>query len=162
MQQKGGFSLVELLVVLGLIGVLATIVTVAVVPVRAKARDVRRKSDLAQIGRFLSLKCYMPQAGAGDYDVAQLVGELSAANPQYALLIARAPRDPRQGDDDEFYYRYTVRSDGRCALYANLENESESVTLFGINSPTPGGGRGVFESTTQGWNGTRKYFQYSN
>jgi hypothetical protein len=55
-----------------------------------------------------------------------------------------------------------VTNDKKCALYANLENDSEAVTLNNINMATPGAGNGVFASSTPGINGTNRYFQVSN
>ena len=46
-----GFTLVELLVVITIIGILITLVTVAVVPIQRKSRDAKRKAD---INSFLS------------------------------------------------------------------------------------------------------------
>jgi len=63
----------------------------------------------------------------------------------------------------EAFYRYIVTGDGaKCALYANLENENEKVTLTEIVVPTAGGGTGVLQAAEDGWNGTPKYFQVSN
>ena len=47
----GGFTLIELLVVITIIGILITLVTVAVVPIQRKSRDAKRKAD---INSFLS------------------------------------------------------------------------------------------------------------
>lgn len=159
-----GFSLVELMVVIAIIGVLATIVTVAVQPAVKKGRDAARKSTIAQVGRFLTSggRCYVPTAGAGDYDIADLFNEVKAAYPQVATFISTVPRDPRGGTEEESKYRYVVDADGNCALYANLENDNEPVTLTGITAPTPHGGNGVFEAATEGPNGSRLYLQASN
>ncbi|MFH1173467.1 MAG: prepilin-type N-terminal cleavage/methylation domain-containing protein [bacterium] len=52
---KKSFTLIELLVVIFIIGILASIIVVSLSSVRAKGRDARRKSDIDQIQKALSL-----------------------------------------------------------------------------------------------------------
>lgn len=161
--KRQGFSLVELLVVIAIIGIIASAIFVSLSWTTKKARDVKRKADLSQIGRFLSASsCYLPNAGAGDYDILSLTDELKIKYPQYAEYVSRAPKDPRAGTDSQAFYRYLVSENGAsCALYANLEREEESVTLLNLTAPTAGGGSGVLQAAGAGWNGSTKYFQMS-
>ncbi|MFH0955704.1 MAG: prepilin-type N-terminal cleavage/methylation domain-containing protein [Candidatus Falkowbacteria bacterium] len=160
---KHGFTLVEILVVIAIVGLLASFSVMALSPAIKRGRDAKRKNDINQIGRFLSLSCYVPNAGAGEYDLASLFEEIKTANPQISNFIKSVPKDPLIGNDSQSYYIYEVAADGKkCALSANLENAGEKVTLTAITSPTPGGGSGVFQASEAGPNKSNKYFQFSN
>jgi len=162
-KNKQAFTLIETVVVIAIIAILSTIIFVAANSVIAKARDAKRKAEIAQYGRLVSGSCFLPEAGEGDYDLADLIQEIRTKNPQYSEFLSNIPKDPKAGTDTKSFYMYIVSGDGKlCALYANLENKSEKVTLLGLSAPTAGGGTGVLESTSNGWNGSPKYFQVSN
>lgn len=158
-----GFSLIEVIVVVAVVGLLVGIATVSLGASKEKTRDTVRKSDVAQVGRFFTLGCYVPQAGGGEYDLNQIIDDLIAKYPEQKKFIpAGQILDPILGTELESYYKYRVTSDGEhCVLYTNLENSTEQVTLEDIAAPTFGGKTGVFEATTEGWNGSKKYYQIS-
>jgi len=158
----GGFTLIETIIVIAIIGILSSVILVSLLGVREKARDAKRKGEIAQIGRLLTTSCYLPNGGEGEYDLILLVNEIIDKNPQYSKYLSDIPKDPKTGIETESKYIYTVNADAtKCALYANLENIKEQVTLS-ITVPTPGGGTGVLRAESSGWNGTPLYFQYSN
>ncbi len=159
-----GFSLVEMLVTLAVIGLLATFVMAAVTDAYKKGRDAARKQAVSSVGRFLAgAGCYVPDAGPGDYDLGDVFGEFIAKNPQAAQFVSSPPKDPKGGTDQVTKYRYVVSADGQsCSLYADLENAGEPVTLPGLSVPTPGGGTGVLKGSAVGVNGTDRYFEVSN
>ncbi len=166
LSQNLGFTLIETLIVIAIIGILASFVFVSLLGARNRAFDVRRKAEISQIGKFLTQGCYLPEMEKGEYgyDLVPLAEELGEKSPQFKKYLSTIPRDPTSGTEDESMYFYIVNSDGtECALYANLQNSKESITLPDISEPMPGGGKGVFEwPGGPAWNGTDLYFQYSN
>lgn len=157
-----GFTLMEILVVVAIIGILAVLAFVYFGGATAKARDTKRISDLNQIGRFLSFGCLMPDGGAGEYDLNDLIEEYKIKYPQYANSIPSNIRDPKTGTGSSSNYKYIVNEDKNCVLYANLEDENAEVSLPNIIEPTPGGGKGIFTDSDIGWNGSNKYYAISN
>lgn len=153
--------MIELLVVIAIIGILASFLVVGLNIARVKARDTKRQAEITQFGRLLSVSCYVPDGGVGEYDLAPLLDELRVKYPQYANTLSVTPKDPA-ASGGESLYKYIVNDQGKCALYANLENADAPVTLTQITAPTAGGGTGVLQSASSGWNGTPMYFQVSN
>jgi prepilin-type N-terminal cleavage/methylation domain-containing protein len=157
-----GFSLIELLVVIAIIGIMSSIILSSLGGVRSKARDAKRKAEVSGMGRLVTASCYVPTAGVGTYDIGDVITEFVAVKPEYASYVSQVPRDPSVGSSGPTRYMYIVNSNGKCAIYANLENTNEAVTLSSISTPTAGGGTGVLQTPTDGWNGSPKYFQVSN
>ena len=159
-----GFTLIEILVVLLIVSLLALIIAALVFRnILGRGGDAARKAEIVQIGRILTFGCYLPEAGGGEYDIIPLLNEIFTKKPQFRTYIQRIPKDPRVGTEGRSGYIYTVSVDGKnCALYANLESNSEQITLPNLTNPTPGGGSGVLKGTAIGVNGTNIYFQVSS
>ena len=130
--KRRGFTLIELLVVVAIIGILASIIMVSVGRARGKARDAKRKSDLATIQSAVE----MLNDDTGKYTVYASANDgwiNSQRNPNPASFaeglvtagyLPAAPHDPTRPDTagGYAYYARTLSngSPGYC-IYAFLE-----------------------------------------
>jgi len=89
-KEKKGFTLIELLVVIAVIGLLASIVLVQLGPVRAKARDAKKKQDFAQIGSAMQL-CYLDTPCGGE---DKFITNAGAAIPAIGTIMPSPPTPP--------------------------------------------------------------------
>ena len=129
---KWGFTLIEMLVVVSLIGVLTTLVAANLNSARERARDTQRKSDARSIETALRLYYQDYQAfpasgssgeisgcGAGGTSVCEWGEEFEAGTNTY---MSKLPKDPLP---DQFY-KYTVSADQESyTLDSCLENKSD-------------------------------------
>ena len=137
-----GFTLLELLVVITIIGLLASVGLASYSRAQARARDARRQSDLTTMRN--SLEIYYAENNAyvstGDVwrDVSDALVEL---DPTY---IRGLPSDPGGSGSVSYRYRSISNAQGYC-IAANLETaettqSSCTVTLesgydYGVGNP---------------------------
>ncbi len=121
-QTKKGFTLVEILVVVGLIAVLAAITIIAINPAKnfADARNTQRSSDVTQIlnaitqytseqGKALADFGTVPLCSATPAHVGTGTGNINVATLLVANYIVAIPKDPSVGTDADT--GYTICSD---------------------------------------------------
>ena len=110
--KKKGFTLIELMVVIAIIGILASIVLVSLNSARKKSRDARRLSDIKQLQ--LALEMYFDSNGHYPTALSDLVT---------GGYMSQVPTDPLTGDNYSYaYYPSTDPTDYH--LGATIEDPS--------------------------------------
>lgn len=132
-QKQSGFTLVELLVVIAVIGILSSIGLVSLNGAREKARDVERKHNLALfrtalLGYYDNYNFEYPTtttgAPIGSIDDAGEEGNIFSTDlgdnlvvPEYLSSLPTTP-----SSDTQFQYWYDANQDGsEYVLYFQLE-----------------------------------------
>ncbi len=129
MINKKGFTLIEVLVVIFIIGLLASVVLVGLGTFRARGRDARRIADLRSTQNILELY----YAKNGEYPGSNNWGDLKSVLVGAGIGVSAIPSDP---DSDQDYF-YGVSSSGQSyALGAALEDPDHPV----LRDDVDGGG----------------------
>lgn len=173
MKKQTGFTIVELLIVIVVIGILAAITIVAYNGIQSRARDTQRISDLKSIAK--AVEAYKINTGAYPVPVPTLNasgwevstdGSDNATNFLSALVssntISKVPVDPvnsgtalnpsvNSSTYEYFYYVYAAGTNGcdvtRGAYYVLGATRMSSVTAGQAHPSSPGFSCG----TTRDW-----------
>ena len=129
-----GFTIIELLVAIAVIGILVTITVVSYSGIQQRARDSERGSDITQlkiaIEKYHAEKSSFPDVCSGGNDTDCSVSSLAAALGPYLNTI---PHDPRNDADSATDYRY-IRGALETDSYALLVSyEAKDVCKTGQN-----------------------------
>lgn len=123
-QEKKGFTLIELIIVISVITVLSTIVLAAMSQGRVKARDTQRISDLAQIQ--LALRVYKDSNGAYPvFDEGISIGKGSLFDIKMKDFFPVIPSDPLGSFATTYEYFYG--SDVHCKA---LDNSKRYIVIL--------------------------------
>lgn len=130
---RKGFTLIEILIVVAIIAILASVVLVGLGPTQEAGRDARRLSDLTEVQNGLELyynMCgYYPGTATaapcgGYFTVGTTWSDLQTILEKSPLGITTVPVDPTAGRT----YTYSTLPDGSSyMLSATLENKQNSV-----------------------------------
>lgn len=141
---KRGFTLVEILVVVSIVGLLSSVFVIGLGGVRSRGRDTKRIADIKQMQTAMELyysKCgwYPGGATGGTCNTTNPTTwtELSTTLTDGAKLgISRIPNDPVVGEK----YYYAVRTDRQSYVLAGiLENPKDPSLAGGTISSLPAG-----------------------
>ena len=135
-RNKQGFTIVELLIVIVVIGILATIVIVAYNGTQSKARDTKRTQDVKSIQKIIEMYRInygeYPLHSGGSVNVGYNMSSISSLLvPEFAASLPIDPSPP-------IVYQY-VRGPAANNSYAiRVQYESKDDCKMGVKSASAG------------------------
>ena len=129
MKRKAGFTLIEVLVVIFIIGLLASVVLVGLGTFRARGRDVRRIADLRSMQNILELY----YAKNGEYPTTMPWDSLENSLKSAGIGVSNIPEDPVPSGQYKFASSPSRQS---YVLSANIEDPDHRVLSDDIDPPT--------------------------
>ena len=147
LQANSGFTLVELLVVIAVLGVLAAGVLVAINPVEqlSRGRDSAKKTAVAELGRGLlayqTSQNQLPDGvngGVSWADILITAGDIKVkpSNPASSTLDCSITTSATDGADGGYCYRRNAT--GAFVVFARAESLSEEDKAAGTATTCPG------------------------
>ena len=141
-KNEKGFTLIELLVVIAIIGLLASVVLLALNSARAKSRDAKRLADVRQLASALELYFNDINSYPTNHAAANYIVGAPPISPTYIGLIPLAPTPPDGTCDGTTNgYRYTAGTPNLVSTYS---------LSFCLGAQTGGYGAGIHTLTQAG------------
>lgn len=152
-KKQRGFTIMELIVVIAVTGILASVVIANVGEGRKKARDAQRINDIEQIR--LALRLYKEENGSyPNFDNGVEIGIGGAIDAMLAPHMSGVPKDPLTDSNVDYNYYYdsdiTCNFDGggntdHVIIYATAMEMTPNAN-FSTVCQKPGNGSGSVTS----------------
>lgn len=131
---RNGFTIVELLVTIAVIGILASIMIISYSGIQQRSRDSTRDSDVTQlkiaIEKYHSEKSKYPDVCPGGDNSDCDVSYLSATLNPYLKTV---PIDPSNASDSSIYYSYVKGPSSSDSYGLRVHYEAKPVCQTGEN-----------------------------
>lgn len=163
-KRTSGFTIVELLIVIVVIGILAAITVVAYNGVQARARDSKRQNDIAEIQIALELYkidkgVYPPTTvttGGNGYSFSWGTDGSWIKPLVDAGYMSRVPTDPINNASSTYQYLYVGKNGYGCTEQSNFY----ILGAYGTDGTTIPSGAVTFICPSAGWASSAKYWWF--
>lgn len=140
--KKNGFTLIEMLITIAIIGILSAVALFGLQGVREQGRDAKRKSDLESIRS--ALETYRSDCnvypvrggGAGQLNIGGTLtgsGNPALSCPAANVYMQRVPNDPQSPTGTYYYNRTSSVIYDLCARLENPPNPPMAMGTCGGN-----------------------------
>ncbi|MFH1462691.1 MAG: LamG-like jellyroll fold domain-containing protein [bacterium] len=150
LKKSGGFTLIEFLVIISLVGLLTSIVSFGLSGVRAKSRDTQRLAEIDSLRKAIEFyyNDYGEYPEGEDWikieEDTEIGGPFSAAMQPYLSKIPLDPLYPEilnAGEEDEKVFSYQYQStDDNQGYKIHVEMETEKYASYEVFSGIEAGG----------------------
>lgn len=117
----GGFTLIELMVVIAILGVLSAMISGNFLTSLKKGHDARRKGDLEQVQRALELYYEDKKAYPTSFTFGSKFCETVSCDAGQKIYMQKVPNDPSSGNN----YVYGTTDGTFYKLYSCIENSQD-------------------------------------
>ncbi len=135
MEKQKGFTLLEMLVVIAIIGILASVTLIGLGSARARARDARRIADLREVQN--GLEVYYAKIGGYPVPAGGTWADLETTINAASVGISNLPRDPINSGNNVYFYGVSTDKQN-YALKATLEVTDNSALATDVDGTVLG------------------------
>jgi type II secretory pathway pseudopilin PulG len=133
-----GFTLVELMVMITVIAILASMIGITLSAARVRTRDAKRLSNAQEVGQALE-EYYNDE---NQYPAAITPGNPLVGPTSGKTYLAKIPNNPNpktDGDCPNEDYNYATNADGSTYYFAFCLGHDVNDFIAGTNNATPAG-----------------------